>query len=43
MMSIIFSAGFVRALVYGSVALTTLGVLALLVLLVRDLRAGRLW
>ena len=42
-MATMFSAGFVRGLVYGSVALTVLGVLTLLVLLVRDYRAGRLW
>ena len=33
----------VAALVYGSLALTTAGVLTLLALLWRDMRDGRLW
>ena len=38
-----FSQSFVSGMVHGSVVLTAVGVLTLLVLLARDYRAGRLW
>lgn len=40
---IYFSENFVTFLVYGALILTSSGVAALGILLVRDLRAGRLW
>lgn len=40
---VMFSKGFVTALIYGSVGCTVLGVGLLLWLLVRDYRSGRLW
>lgn len=38
-----FSETFLAALVYGAVSLTALGAAAMLLLLIKDYRAGRLW
>ena len=38
-----FPEGFVSGLIHGSIGLTVLGAVTMLVLLVADLRSGRLW
>jgi hypothetical protein len=38
-----FPAWFLSVIVYGSIALTAVGVVALVVLVVKDLSSGRLW
>lgn len=39
----IFPLGFFKVLIYGGVALTAMGAVMVVVLLLRDLKEGKLW